>query len=122
MGLVVKEVAQEDRASVPPGSVLAQSLAAGSPVGAGAEIHLVVARGRADISRARLVTLHYLVPDDARSERRVRITVTDATGSRVVHNDMEKPGASLAVAARIYGAAHYRVQLAGADAEEGDLK
>jgi|GEM_PF-491441 serine/threonine-protein kinase len=121
MGLVLKDVAQEDRPGAEPGSVLTQSLQAGSPVAAGDELSLVVARGRADISKARLATLRYQVPDDARSERRVRIAVTDAAGSRVVHNEMEKPGALVTVAARVYGMARYRVQLAGAEAYEGEI-
>jgi serine/threonine-protein kinase len=121
MGLVLKSVSQEARDGAAPGTVLAQTPPPGVPARAGEEATLTVAQGRADIATARLAMVRYQVPDDARAERRVRISVTDATGSKVVHNEMEKPGARLTLPVRVYGLARYKVNLAGVDAEEGEL-
>lgn len=121
MGLVLRGIQQADAAEAKPGEVLAQTPDAGSPVEKGKEVTLTVAKGEGTLDPAHFAVIKYQVPGEGSSERRVKITVTDSQGTRVVHNDMEKPGTKLSLPLKAYGIARYSVSLSGAVAIEGEL-
>jgi beta-lactam-binding protein with PASTA domain len=121
MGLVLRNVSEKQVSGVAPGSVLAQSLSAGTKVLEGDELSLVVAAGASPMTGVRLSDISYDVPDDQVMERRVLIVVTDDMGQRAVYNHMERPGDSVHVSVRVHGAAKYSVTLGGEAAETKDV-
>lgn len=121
MGLVLRQVTQKSVPGAAPGAVLAQSLTAGARVEVGAELNLLVAAGEASVEAARLASLVYEVPEDAATERRVRITIIDSLGQRPIYNEMAKPGDKIKVETRVHGKASYKVKLAGEDVEEKEI-
>lgn len=121
MGLVLRKVQELSQKDAQPGQVLAQSLSPGARVEEGQELFLKVAAGDAAGMAARLVTLSYQVPQDSVIERRVRVTINDSLGQRVVHNAMERPGARLRLDVKVHGAGHQTISLAGQTVVDEDL-
>ncbi len=114
MGLVLQTVNLVAAPQAAQGSVLAQSVQAGTEVDNGTDVSLDVAKGQGGgLAKARFALIQYQVPSDTYGERRVRITVFDALGTRVVHNEMEKPGAAISVPVQAHGKTHYQVMLSG---------
>jgi beta-lactam-binding protein with PASTA domain len=120
MGLVLRRVV-EVAAGGPPGSVLAQSLTPSARVEAGQELALTVVPGGENASGARLVPVSYDLDESGVQERRVRLTVRDSRGERIVHNAMEQPGAHIAKEIKVYGPAKLSVAVGGQLVEEKDL-
>jgi beta-lactam-binding protein with PASTA domain len=121
MGLVLRRVIETaDKAGV-PGSVLAQSLTPNARVETGQDLALTVVPGSDSLDGARLAPFSYELPEDGVQERRVRITVTDSHGQRLVHNAMEQPGATVSKEVRVYGPAKLSINVGGQVVEEKDL-
>jgi beta-lactam-binding protein with PASTA domain len=121
MGLVLRRVIEAaDKAGV-PGSVLAQSLTPSARVETGQDLVLTVVPGADSLDGARLSNFSYELPEDGVQERRVRITVTDSHGQRLVHNAMEQPGSTVAREVRVYGPAKLSISVGGQVVEEKDL-
>ena len=121
MGLVLRRVVEAaDKAGV-PGTVLAQSLTASARVEAGQDLILTVVPGNDAVGGARLVPFSYDLPEDGVQERRVRITITDSRGQRLVHNAMEQPGGTVRKEVKAYGPAKLTISLSGQVVEERDL-
>jgi serine/threonine-protein kinase len=104
-----------DDAQHASGTVLSQSAPVGSATAPGSEVALQVARKPGEGGPARFATVEYQVPADGSSERRVRITVHDDQGSRVIYQEMEKPGARVSAKLTAHGKATYTVSLSGHD-------
>lgn len=113
MGLTLRNVVTKTQAQSAPGVVLQQTLAPGTRVEEGLEETLTVAAGGSPLEGARLANIEYLVPDDQRADRRVRVVLTDDQGERVVYNAMVAPGGVVRLETRVYGKASYSVSLAG---------
>ncbi len=105
-----------------PGTVLAQSLTPSACVQPGQELVLTVAPGADSLDGARLAPFSYELPEDGVQEHRVRITVTDSHGQRLVHNAMEQPGATVSKEVRVYGPAKLSISVSGQVVEVRDLK
>lgn len=121
MGLVLRRVIEAaDKAGV-PGTVLAQSLTPTTYVEAGQELALTVVPGADAVGGARLVPFSYELPEDGVQERRVRITITDTHGQRLVHNAMEQPGATVHQEVKAFGPAKLSISVGGEVVEERDL-
>jgi serine/threonine-protein kinase len=123
MGLVLTRVETADPvpAGAAPGSVVFQSLSPSTRVLAGWLLTLRVAPGGAAAVPARLARLDFQMPADTTVERRLRIVVRDELGERVLHNAMEKPGASLRKEFRVYGTATAEISVNNAVVEKRDI-
>lgn len=127
MGLVLRRVTEASPAAsglasaAMPGTVLAQNLTPTAYVEAGQELALTVVPGTDAVGGARLVPFSYELPEDGVQERRVRITITDTHGQRLVHNAMEQPGATIRKEVKAYGPAKLSISVGGQVAEERDL-
>ncbi len=113
MGLVLRKVQEVQQKGATPGAVVAQSLSPGARVEEGQELILKVALGGENATPARLLPLVYQVPADGVVERRVRVTINDSLGQRVVHNAMELPGARVRLDIKVHGPARQTITLGG---------
>jgi beta-lactam-binding protein with PASTA domain len=121
MGLVLRRVVEAaDKAGV-PGTVLAQSLSPSARVETGQELTLTVVPGADPVGGARLVPFSFELPEEGVQERRVRITITDSRGQRLVYNNMEQPGSTLRKEVRAYGPAKLSIKVGDQVVEERDL-
>jgi beta-lactam-binding protein with PASTA domain len=121
MGLIVRGITELSGTSAPQGTVVAQSLPPDAPVGPGQDLTLSVAKGQGQGSQARFTTLNYQVPSKGVSEKRVRINVVDESGTRVAYQEMEKPGASLAIPFTVHGKARCQVYLSGQMVQDAEI-
>ena len=122
MGLILRRVVEAaDKAGI-PGTVLAQSLSPSARVEIGQELALTVVPSTDSVGGARLVPFSFELPEDGVQERRVRITITDSRGSRLVHDGMEQPGSTISSEVRAYGPAKLSIKVGDQVAEERELK
>jgi beta-lactam-binding protein with PASTA domain len=123
MGLVLRRVMEvEAKAGSPaPGTVLSQSLDPASRVESGQELTLNVVAGTQVVGGARLVNYSYEVPEEGVQEKRVRISITDSRGQRLVYDAMEQPGAAVKNSTRAWGPAKLSIKLGDQVVEEKDL-
>jgi hypothetical protein len=66
---------------------------------------------------ARLASFKYELDENGVGERRVRITIIDSRGQRLVHDAMEQPGTVISKEVRAYGPAKLSIKV-GDDAPE----
>jgi beta-lactam-binding protein with PASTA domain len=121
MGLVLRRVVEAADGAGVPGSVLAQSLSPSARVEAGQDLALTVMPGGDSGAGARLASFSYDLPEDGVQEKRVRVTITDSRGQRLVHNAMEQPGATVRQEVRVYGPAKVSIVVNGEVVEDKDL-
>jgi serine/threonine-protein kinase len=117
MGLVLRSVIEAVNQTGAPGTVLIQSLTASTRVEAGQELALTVAPGGDSAAGARLASFKYELDENGVGERRVRISILDSHGQRLVHDAMEQPGAVISKEVRAYGPAKLSIKV-GDDAPE----
>jgi serine/threonine-protein kinase len=121
--LVLRRVVEASAvpANAAPGSVLSQSLSPSSRALAGAELALTVAPGGAAAVKARLAGLDLIMPAESLVERRLKVTIKDQLGERVVHNAMEKPGVKLHKEFKVYGPAIAEISINNSVVETREL-